>query len=181
MKVGQRAKLKDEAGEVRILEILSNQKVRVEDENGFESIIDAAAIIPIDENNVFEEDKLERTGHLNVRPKDHSKIKPATFRSSSSKKRKIGERYADLHDYALPEKYHRQLHLSKLERALSYFEDALWEASNSSDHKLFLNHGIGEGILKEEVRKRLDVRGYRYEDESYDNPGTTVVFLNDSI
>jgi hypothetical protein len=181
MKIGQRAKLKDEAGEVRILEILANQKVRVEDENGFDSILPASDIIPIDDSNVFEEEKLERTGHLNVRPKDRAKLKPASFRPSSPKKRKVGERYADLHDYALPEKYHRQLHLSKLEKALSYFEDALWEASNSSDHKLYLNHGIGEGVLKEEVRKRLDVRGYRYQDESYDNPGTTVVFLNDSV
>ena len=181
MRIGQRAKFKDEAGEVRILEIISSKSVKVEDENGFESVIPTSVLIPIDEENVFEEEAMERAGHLNVKSKDERKRPEPSFRPSNVKKRKIGERYIDLHDYALPEKYHRQLHLSKLEKALSYFEDALWEASNSSDHKLYLNHGIGEGILREEVRKRLEVRGYRYQDESYDNPGTTVVFLKDSI
>lgn len=181
MRIGQLAKFKDEAGEVRILEIISSKTVKVEDENGFESVIPSSLIIPIDDENVFNEETLDRAGHQKLKPKDERKKPAPSFRPSSVKRRKIGERYVDLHDYALPEKYHRQLHLSKLEKALSYFEDALWEASNSSDHKLFLNHGIGEGILREEVRKRLKVRGYRYQDESFDNPGTTVVFLNDSI
>jgi hypothetical protein len=181
MTVGQRAKLKDEAGEVTIVEILGKETLVVKDQHGFDKVLSISSLIIIDDDDVFDEDVLERSGHLNIKPKDENKKSASTFRASTSKKRKIGERFVDLHDYALPEKYHGQLHLSKLEKALSYFEDALWEASNSSDHKLFLNHGIGEGILREEVRKRLKVRGYRYEDESYDNPGTTVVFLNDSV
>jgi dsDNA-specific endonuclease/ATPase MutS2 len=181
MKVGQRAKLKDEIGEVTIVQVLGSESLVVKDEYGFDKVLPANSLIIIDDNNTFDEEAMERAGHLNVKSKDERKRPEPSFRPSSSKKRKVGERYADLHDYALPEKYHRQLHLSKLEKALSYFEDAVWEASNSSEHKLFLNHGIGEGILREEVRKRLKVRGYRYQDESYDNPGTTVVFLNDSI
>lgn len=181
MKVGQRAKLKDEAGEVTIVDVLGKETLVVKDEHGFDKVLSISSLIIIDEDNVFDEDVLERSGHLNMKPKDETKKSTPSFKQSTSKKRTVGERFVDLHDYALPEKYHRQLHLSKLEKALSYFEDALWEASNSSDHKLFLNHGIGEGILREEVRKRLKVRGYRYQDESYDNPGTTVVFLNDSV
>ncbi len=181
MKIGQKAKLKDELGEVTIIRILKSGAVVVEDENGFESALEPSAIIVLEDDNPFTEEHLERNGHLTPRPKDKKKIKPPSFRTSSPKKRRVGERYIDLHHYALPEKYHRQLHLSKLECALSYFEDALWEAVNSPDHRLLLNHGIGEGILKEEVRKRLDAHGYQYQDESYDNPGTTVVFLKDRL
>lgn len=181
MKVGQRAKLRDELGEVTISGILGSGTVSVIDENGFEMVLKRSAIVVIEENNLFTEEALERSGKLAGRSKDAKKPTQKTFKKATSKKRRIGERYIDLHDYALPEKYHRQLHLTKLERALSYFEDALWEASRSSDHKLLLNHGIGEGILKDEVRKRLDAMGYQYQDESYDNPGTTVVFLKDTI
>lgn len=166
---------------VTVTAILGSETVAVIDENGFEVVLKRSAIVVIDDDNPFTEENLERSGKLKTQPKDIKKVSPKVFRQPTSKKHRIGERYIDLHDYALPDRYHRQLHLSKLEQALSYFEDALWEASKSSDHKLLLNHGIGEGILKEEVRKRLDARGYRYEDESYDNPGTTVVFLNDSI
>jgi len=180
MRIGQKAKLKDEIGEVTIVQVLGSETLVVKDEHGFEKVLPASSLVLLDEDNVFTEDSIEQLG-LKTSAKDRKPPKPNTFKASSPKKRKIGERYVDLHDYALPEKYHRQLHLSKLEKALSYFEDALWEASNSPDHKLYLNHGIGEGILKSEVRKRLDVRGYRYQDESYDNPGTTVVFLKDSI
>jgi hypothetical protein len=181
MRVGQRAKLKDEVGEVTIVQILGSETLVVKDEHGFDKVLPVSALIILDSDNIFDEEVLEQSGRLNANQKDAKKKPTPTLRPATSKKRKIGERFVDLHDYALPEKYHRQLHLSKLEKALSYFEDALWEASNSSDHKLFLNHGIGEGILREEVRKRLKVRGYRYQDESYDNPGTTVVFLNDSV
>lgn len=181
MRVGQKAKLKDEIGEVTIVEVLGSQTVVIKDEHGFDKVLSISSLILLNEDNIFTEDQIDQTGFSKSNSKDSKPLKQTAFRAAATKKRKIGERFIDLHDYALPEKYHRQLHLSKLEKALSYFEDALWEASNSSDHKLYLNHGIGEGILREEVRKRLKVRGYRFQDESYDNPGTTVVFLNDSV
>ncbi len=181
MRVGQKAKLKDDRGEVTITHVLSNERVKVEDTDGFERILPVSSLVLINLDNPFTEENLERGGHLSPKPKDYKKSPKRITPPSTRKQRSVGETYIDLHDHALPEKYHRQLHLSKLERALSYFEDVLWKASNSPNHKLLLNHGIGEGILKKAVRKRLDDKGYQYQDESYDNPGTTVVFLENRL
>lgn len=181
MQIGQTAKLLDETGEVTIIGVIGPKHFLVVDVHGFECVRHRSELIPIDKDDPFTQDRLENEGHLKVRSKDASEKRARSVPPANKPRNRHTERQVDLHDHALPSKYHRMVQLTKLERALACFEDALWDAENSSAHRLLINHGIGEGILREEVRKILQARGYSFQDESYNNPGTTVVYLKQRL
>lgn len=181
MRVGTRAKLIDEPGVVTIVKVISIVFVEIEDENGFVRKVRSENLITIADDDASSMENLLKSGSIKGNPKkDATKKKPSPKPKSSSRKIE-GELYIDIHDHALPERYHHMLELSKFERAMRYFEDQLWEAQKAKLFIFRVNHGLGEGVLRNAVRKRLSEHGYSFHDESFDNPGTTVVHLRDSL
>ena len=66
-----------------------------------------------------------------------------------------------------------------LEAQLSRFEIALEGAMRNKQKKMVFIHGLGNGKLKHEIRKRLDQRKIRYQDASFKEYGygATLVLL----
>ncbi|HRH39544.1 MAG TPA: hypothetical protein PK760_14440, partial [Flavobacteriales bacterium] len=61
----------------------------------------------------------------------------------------------DLHLHELVEDETKLSHDEKLRYQLAYFERALESAIRDGKRKLIVIHGVGEGVLREEVRKAL--------------------------
>ena len=66
-----------------------------------------------------------------------------------------------------------------IEQKMNYLDAELRKVLNGNYHRLEINHGIGEGILKKAVTDRLRQYGFEFHDFSYSNPGTTVVNLRE--
>lgn len=179
--VGDKAKLLDENSTVTVTAVLSSVFVEVENEHGFTFKVNVSQMIRLSEDDAFTMENLLERGALKTNSKKDRKQKSTASKPHANRKKPEGEHYIDLHDHALPEQYHRMLQLTKFERAMMYFEDELWRAQKARMHLLRVNHGIGEGVLRSEIRNRLQERGYSFHDESFDNPGTTVILLRDSL
>jgi hypothetical protein len=179
--IGDKAKLLDENSTVTVKTVFSPVFVEVENEHGFRFKVNVSQLIRLSEDDAYTMENLLERGALKTNSKKDRKPKTISSKPHVNRKKPEGEHYIDLHDHALPEQYHRMLQLTKFERAMTYFEDELWRAQKAKLHLLRVNHGIGEGILRTEIRKRLNDRGYSFHDESFDNPGTTVILLRDSL
>ncbi|MBK6341213.1 MAG: Smr/MutS family protein [Flavobacteriales bacterium] len=71
----------------------------------------------------------------------------------------------DLHLHELVEDETRLSDGEKLEYQIRYFERALESAIRNGKRKLIVIHGVGEGVLREEVRKMLQYYdGVRFHD-----------------
>lgn len=190
-KVGDRARPKDDTGEVAIVEVISSSSVKATDEHGFTNIYKTEHLVRIDPKDSFIEARLsadaERSG-----PKGLSKNRVASNRASEKKrppagrtgkklKRHPGVYYINLHAEAVPKRYKAMQETPILQQQMDYFDDELRKVFNGNYHQMEINHGIGEGILKKAVTNRLTQYGLEFRDHSYTNIGTTVVVLGDEL
>jgi dsDNA-specific endonuclease/ATPase MutS2 len=87
----------------------------------------------------------------------------------------------DLHLHELVEDETRLSDGEKLEYQIRYFERALESAIRNGKRKLIVIHGVGEGVLREEVRKMLQyydgVRFYDADMRRYGVGATEVEIL----
>ncbi len=85
----------------------------------------------------------------------------------------------DLHIEAILENHAGMSNGKILEAQLARFEIALVGAMRNKQKKIVFIHGLGNGKLKYEVRKRLDERKIRYQDASFKEYGygATLVVL----
>ncbi|MFN9325086.1 MAG: Smr/MutS family protein [Flavobacteriales bacterium] len=158
---GDRITFLDEVGGGVVLEILGAGIVRVRTDDGFELDRSTKGLVRADRerelalvrlsdhqasliaaNDVLEE-KRRKKGQL-VRPGKTPK-QPAD----------TGLAEVDLHLHELVEDETRLSDGEKLEFQLRYFERALESAIRNGKRKLIVIHGVGEGVLREEVRRIL--------------------------
>ncbi|MFZ1694357.1 MAG: Smr/MutS family protein [Flavobacteriales bacterium] len=87
----------------------------------------------------------------------------------------------DLHLHELVEDETRLSDGEKLEYQIRYFERALESAIRNGKRKLIVIHGVGEGVLREEVRKMLQYYdGVQFHDADmrrYGSGATEVVIM----
>jgi hypothetical protein len=158
---GDRITFLDEVGGGVVLEILGAGIVRVRTDDGFELDRSTKGLVRADR---------ERELAL-VRLSDHQASLIAANDVLEEKRRKKGQLVrpgktpkkpddkgiaeVDLHLHELVEDETRLSDGEKLEFQLRYFERALESAIRNGKRKLIVIHGVGEGVLREEVRRIL--------------------------
>ena len=148
-----------------VTKLFNNNKVFVEDSSGFITLVDNTEIIKYskDTNTVLS------FGTINI-IKDKINIIGVNKSSPNNNIRII-----DLHIENISDHYHLMENFEIVQLQLKKCEKALDESIKSTTHKLIIVHGIGEGVLKNEVHKIL--RNYNLRFFISTNGGSTEVML----
>jgi hypothetical protein len=175
-KIGDKVRFLDEVGEGIIQSFKDKKTVIVELEDGLTApflisqLVAAKEIIPTTS-------KFEKPEKKEI-PKGVAKIvieKEQKENSKISKKHKKNNTHyleVDLHIEELLDNY---THLSNgeiLEIQLRHFRKNLEKAIEKGEHKIVFIHGVGNGVLKKEIRKILETyEGISYQDASFKKYG----------
>lgn len=184
---GDRVSFLNEVGGGVVLRPLSHNRALVRTDEGFELEYPMAALVP----------RSEGPSHLVYGVSDHqADMVAANDRMEERRKRgqqrsapvpKAGKRAdraeegvmeVDLHLHELVDNERGMSDGEKLQYQLSYFERMLTTAIRERKRRLVVIHGVGEGVLREEVRKVLQYYEHlRFDDadpQRYGYGATTV-------
>lgn len=187
---GDRFIFLDEEGGGTVLELLSHNRARVRTNAGFTLEYPLSALVLVelkpDQKHyavsdhqaqlIAANDKLEEERRRSLR-------KGAALRTGKTAPKPEDKSVAevDLHLHELVEDETVLSHDEKLRYQLAYFERALEAAIRDGKRKLIVIHGVGEGILREEVRRSLQFyEGVRFVDADprrYGSGATEVTIL----
>lgn len=149
----------NEAGGGTVVRVVGDRAV-IEDEHGFEREVYVAELIRLSGKEALRKQLLSGEP-----PEDPTAKKRAPAAKAESKPE---EEEIDLHIHALTDS-HR--HLSNREIVLiqtEHFRRAFDDARNRRLRKLIVIHGVGKGVLKEEIRKMIrDTDRCSFEDADY--------------
>jgi hypothetical protein len=165
LKVGTKVRFLDEVGNGTVTKILSDAKVVVEDDSGFEYPYDAARLL------VIEDAKEEKMAYERVVPtvleivqqdisaerksrleKDFkTKYKEAHARANERSDMEI-----DLHMHAIVDSQSGLDSTTMIELQLAHFERMLQIGIRQRMKKLVFIHGIGQGVLRHQIWSRVD-------------------------
>ena len=180
VKIGDKVKLLNETGEGVLKEMRPGGKVLVE-VDGFEREFPLSEVVIISSDNEEEattavnEEKVKAAAKGPDSPTLVTKIdyqdegirhlNPA---NQPIRRNPHGVREIDLHLHNLVANENNLANADKLEIQLRRFEVELQAAINSHERKIVFIHGVGEGVLKQEIRARLDgIAGIEYFDGPY--------------
>lgn len=158
--VGNKVKFLNEEGEGVVKQILSDQKVLVENQDGFDLEYELRELIIINEDNSHQ---------YNI---DHQEIKDKldvpTMSPKGSLKNDVIHKYmastkyqfekvieVDLHLEELVEFPQRLDNWQKLHIQMQHVKDCLNSAMNNNIRRLVFVHGVGQGVLRTELRNYL--------------------------
>jgi len=159
-KKGDRVAFVNEVGGGRVLEVLVPGRVRVFTDEGFTLVKTMKELVPYDP--IATEQAYRITDHqagmvaandvLDEKRKKQLGIRPG---KTPKKAEDGGVAEVDLHLHELVEDETKLSDGEKLRYQLAYFERSLEAAIRDGKRKLIVIHGVGEGVLREEVRKML--------------------------
>jgi hypothetical protein len=142
IQVGDRVRFMDDVGEGVVVEVLLGDKIKVQDEDGLPSLSDILAK-DVDENK---QKKICET----------FEVKYANARATSQHRR--GEHMeVDLHFHELVEDMSMLKDRVFLDVQLNHFERMMRIASEQRIRKIIFIHGVGQGVLRNQIRNRLDL------------------------
>lgn len=149
-----------------IKSIISERKIQVEDSSNFLSIVNYNDVIKFDKLT----DTLQAYGDLKTNKDiiDIKKNKNTELTNSNVIK-------VDLHIENIDDDYILLTNYEIVQKQLVNCERVLLLALNSKSQKLVIVHGIGQGVLKNEVHKLLNRFNLRYFESI--NGGSTEVML----
>ena len=166
VKKGDRVRFLNDVGSGIVVRLLSSEEVLVEDDNGFEYPYPISEVILIDQNQE------EHTKYESKQPKFHEVL----ARNVDDEKLKTAEKDFESRTYDEKKKAHRNrgevmevdLHMHEildddrglspadmLEVQLKHFERMMKRAEEGRVNRLVLIHGVGQGVLRNEIRKAL--------------------------
>lgn len=163
-KSGDRVSFLNEVGGGVVLRPLSHNRVLVRTDDGFELEYAMDALVP----------RLEGPDHVVYGVSDHQaglvaandrmeeqrrrdRQRPAALRAAGRRMERADDSVmeVDLHLHELVDDERGMSDGEKLQYQLSYFERMLATAIRERKRRLIVIHGVGEGVLREEVRKVL--------------------------
>jgi hypothetical protein len=105
-----------------------------------------------------------------IKQKEQAETKPS-FSSPKAKENQIEE--VDLHIHELLDDFRGLSNAEMLEVQMEHFKSKLEEAINTHIKKIVFIHGVGNGVLKMEIRKELDklTKKLTYQDASFKEYG----------
>lgn len=169
LNIGDNVLIKDRVGKGRVVKIFQN-KIYVQDEHGFE--------IPYEENQLIliEVEQSELSMYTDINNKMLRQKESMSDAPKKSVKKSKQEKYGVVMEV--------DLHIEKLVKSTSGMQNAdiLNKQLDTAKHKvefalrnripkIVFIHGVGEGILKEELYRMLNRYSVRYEDASYQKYG----------
>lgn len=159
---GDKVRFLDEKGEGIIKKIIDKNTVLVEIETGFEVpfLIKKLVKVSFEEETIFSPTQTSSEKRIKVPLKDPG---PAYSKKSSKKQVKHPVEEVDLHIDQLIDHKGRMSNTEIIQIQLNYFQTLLDRAIQNNVSKIVFIHGVGEGVLKAELRRILD----RYENISY--------------
>ena len=146
--------------------IISERKLEIEDSSGFLSIVNKSDIIPFDKST----NSVSSYGDLN-NLKDHLSVDEKKIKVKSN----LNVMKVDLHIESIISDYHLMTNTEIINLQVKKCEDVLLKSINSNIQKLVIVHGIGEGVLKQEVHSLLKRYQLRYFESL--NGGSTEVMI----
>lgn len=160
LQVGDRVSFVDEVGGGVVLRVVGHGVVRVITDEGFELDRVVHGLVKVDPalreglSNVSDHQANLIAANDVLEEKRHKQR--ATRPGKTPKKPEDqGVAEVDLHLHELVDDERMLSDGEKLEFQLRYFERALESAIRNGKRKLIVIHGVGEGVLREEVRRLL--------------------------
>ncbi len=177
-KVGDKVNLLNDTGGGEIVRIPSPGKVVLLTEHGFEEIHPERELVLKPDQDLSRSLSIDETTQQVIRSLDQPSGKAASRKKKRGKEKSMME--VDLHiEELLASPTNLQDH-DIIRIQLEHCEQALEKAIRARVRKLIIVHGVGKGVLREEVHRLLRER---YEFEFYDAPyrhygfGATEVLL----
>ena len=162
-KLGEKIGFLSEQGTAKILEFLPNQKIRLIDNEGSEQIRLSSELITLHSLNY----QLENTAP----PYDKeaiSKRKNMQLSVKIENKKRTSIWEIDLHIENLLDNAKNLTNTEILLKQMSNFKNTFLKARDKRIQKLVVIHGVGEGVLKNEIRSYLSKQeNIEYFDASY--------------
>lgn len=166
-KPGDRVRFLDDVGEGKLVKIIDEHTVIVEDESGFEYEYPSKQLLFV-ENRSEEFDAYDAV-EPNIRDIIDRNIDPAAVekanedfevkyknRQATNQRRRGEFMEVDLHMSVLVESEVGLQPGEKLEIQMSHFDRMLRRAENQRVSRVIFIHGVGQGVLRAEIRKVLD-------------------------
>ena len=167
IKVGDRVKFLNEVGEGVVTE-LKGRVVVVEDENGFDNEYQASELLVVGgkaEEAEMYGNKLPELSEILSKEVSQERqeeiqnafdVKYANARATNQKRR--GEfMEVDLHFHELVDDNSGLKDRTKIDIQLNHFERMMKIASEQKIRKIIFIHGVGQGVLRHQIRSRLDL------------------------
>ena len=157
-KIGDKVRFLNEVGEGTITEILSENAVMVENEDGFDyqyAISDLVATAPKED---YKLEGIEHVESVNEKINAESKNKQVAdlfkkFNHIEKKDLEIHE--VDLHIEELIDSHRGMSNSQILSVQMANFNRELNIAVRQGSRKFIVIHGVGEGVLRTEIRKEI--------------------------
>ena len=167
IKVGDRVKFLNEVGEGVVVE-LKGSVVVVEDENGFDNEYPTSELLVVgckaEEAEMYGNKLPELSEILSKEVSQERKeeiqkafdVKYANARATNQMRR--GEYMeVDLHFHELVDDNSGLKDRTKIDIQLNHFERMMKIASEQKIRKIIFIHGVGQGVLRHQIRSRLDL------------------------
>lgn len=149
-KIGEQVGFLSEQGTAKILEFLPHQKIKLIDNEGFEQIRLSSELITLYSLNY----QLENTSvPYDKEPVSKRKNMHLSIKIENKKRTSIWE--IDLHIENLLDNATNLTNTEILLKQLSNFKNTFSKAKAKRIQKLIIIHGVGEGVLKNEIRSFL--------------------------
>jgi dsDNA-specific endonuclease/ATPase MutS2 len=176
-KVGDSVKFLNATGSGKVLRILGGDKIEVENEHGFEEVFPVSELVTSNSASDY------KTDNLNF---DKEISNKANADNLSKQDLGLKRKFKHLDDYGQKDRDLIDLHIENLidsHRGMGNaeilniqmvrFRRFLNASINKQHRKIVVIHGVGEGVLRNEIRKELDYyhQNLEYYDASYQEFG----------
>ena len=171
-KVGDKVRFLNAEGYGVITKILDDNNVELENEYGFDEVFNIKELVGDRKKEDYQTDNLSFSNEVNQKLKADQLAKDS---STLQKKFRHLDKYGvkdrdiiDLHIENLIDSFQGMSNSQILTIQLTHFRRFLNKSINKQQRKIVVIHGVGEGVLRYEIRKELD--NYYSEFKYYDAP-----------
>ena len=176
-KIGDKVRFLNSDGNGIITKILDLERVELENNYGFLEEYKISELVPErkqedyqTENLAFDQEIKSKLNSEKTNNKNFDlKRKFRHLESYGSKERVV----LDLHIENLIDSHNGMSNSAILKIQMSHFKSFLNKSIDKKQRKIVVIHGVGEGVLRHEIRKELDIYHpyFEYYDASYDDFG----------
>ena len=167
-KPGDRVRFLNDVGEATVLQMTSASEVLIVDDTDFEYTYPAAELLLI-ANDIDEEQAYRSSApsshEVLYRNVDQDSVKRAEqqFKGKYKEREEGNVRHrgdvveVDLHIHELVDSEAGMDNAAMLDVQMQHFERMMRRAEREKIHRVVFIHGIGQGVLRTEIRKHLDM------------------------
>lgn len=176
-KIGDKVRFLNSDGHGIIIKILDSERVELENNFGFQEEYKISDIVSErnqedyeTENLAFDDEVKSKINAEKTNKKNFDlKRKFRHLEKYGSKERVV----LDLHVENLIDSHHGLSNSAILKIQMTNFKEFLIKSIDKKQRKIVVIHGVGEGVLRHEIRKELDIYHpyFEYFDASYDEFG----------